>query len=194
MYQEALSTLRRLLDEARAAGDREPTAMTLATLGADGCPDARIVLLKRVDARGLCFFTNYTSTKARDIAANTEVALCLHWKTLRDGVQVRARGTAVKLGAAESDTYFATRSRPSQIGAWASLQSQILTDRSELESRFAEIERRYDDQPVPRPPHWGGYVVAPVRIEFWYGERFRLHERVCYARGRGGWSRSLLYP
>lgn len=168
--------------------------MTLATVAADGRPDARIVLLKQVDARGLCFFTNYTSTKAGDIATHPYVALCLHWKTVRDGVQVRAQGKATKLDAVESDVYFATRSRPSQIGAWASLQSRILPDRSELEARFAEIERRYADQAVPRPPNWGGYVVAPERIEFWYGARFRLHERVCYEHGRDGWSKALLYP
>ncbi len=194
MYQEAVATLKGLLEEARAAGDSEPTAMTLATVDSDDRPDARIVLLKHVDERGLCFFTNYASTKAGDIAVKADVALCLHWKTLGDGVQVRAQGRATKLEAAESDAYFATRSRPSQLGAWASLQSQILPDRAELQMRFDEVERRYAGQAVPRPPHWGGYVVAPVRMEFWYGARFRLHERVCYRLGEDGWSKGWLYP
>lgn len=189
-----MDALRDLLDEATAAGDPEPGAMTLATIDSDGRPAARIVLLKGIDARGLRFFTNYESAKAADIEAHPEVALCLHWKTLREGVQVRVVGSVTRVSATESDAYFATRARVSQIGAWASLQSQALSDRAEFEARIAEVERRYSGRPVPRPPHWGGYVIAPERIEFWYGARFRLHERVCYERGRDGWSKGLLYP
>ena len=194
LYQEALTTFERLLDEARASGDPEPTSMTLATADREGRVSARIVLLKGVDARGFRFFTNYTSAKGEQLAAHPQVALCFHWKTLREGVQVRVEGRVEQLSAAESDAYFASRPRGSQIGAWASLQSQPLADRETFERRVAEIEARYRDQPVPRPPHWGGYVVAPDRIEFWYGANFRLHERVCYARRDAVWSKGLLYP
>jgi len=193
LYQEALATFARLLDDARASGDPEPTAMTLATADANGRVSARIVLLKGVDARGFRFFTNYESAKASQLAAHPQVALCFHWKMLRDPVQVRIEGSVTRLPEAESDAYFATRPRGSQIGAWASLQSQPLPDRATFERRVAEFEARFKDS-VPRPPHWGGYVVAPDRIEFWYGAQFRLHERVCYERDSAGWRKGLLYP
>jgi pyridoxamine 5'-phosphate oxidase len=193
LYQQALATFRALLEEVRATNDPEPTAMTLATF-ADGHPDARIVLLKGVDERGFRFFTNYESAKGVQLAAFPQAALCFHWKTLRGGVQVRVEGSVEKLDAAESDAYFATRARGSQIGAWASSQSRTLPDRAEFETRIAEIERRFDGVAVPRPPHWGGFVVVPERIEFWYGADFRLHERQCYERGERGWSRRMLYP
>ncbi|MEO5623705.1 MAG: pyridoxamine 5'-phosphate oxidase [Dokdonella sp.] len=194
LYQQALATLSALLDEARAAGDPEPTAMTLATAG-EGRVSARIVLLKGIDPRGLHFFSNYTSDKGRQLERNAQSALCFHWKTLRDGVQVRVEGVATRLPAAESDTYFATRSRGSQIGAWASLQSQPLSNRDEFDTRIAQIETRFAGVPVPRPPHWGGYVLAPDRIEFWYGAAFRLHERMRYfVDAAGVWSRGMLFP
>ena len=194
LYQEALATFGRLLEDARASGDPEPTAMTLAT-ARDHRACARIVLLKGFDARGFRFFTNHESDKGRQLAARPQVALCFHWKTLRDGVQVRIEGCAEKLAAAESDAYFATRARGSQLGAWASLQSRPLADRAEFGARLADVERRFAGVPVPRPPHWGGYVVQPDRIEFWYGADFRLHERRLYARDAdGAWSRGLLYP
>lgn len=183
-----------LLEDAREAGDPEPTAMTLAT-SANGRVSARIVLLKGVDARGFRFFTNYGSDKGRQLAAEPVVALVFHWKTLRSGVQVRVEGRAERLPAAESDVYFATRPRGSQLGAWASLQSDTLDERATFERRIEELERRFADVPVPRPAHWGGYVVAPSRIEFWYGADFRLHERQCYERDeRGAWTRRMLYP
>ena len=194
LYQEALATFRELLDAARAAADPEPTAMTLATLGEDGRVSARIVLLKGVDEAGFRFFTNYESRKGAQLAAHAQAALCFHWKTLREGVQVRVEGVVEKLSAAESDAYFATRPRGSQIGAWASRQSQPLADRAEFEARIAEIERRFDGVPVPRPPHWGGFVVAPRCIEFWYGATYRLHERHVYVREGGVWRREMLYP
>jgi pyridoxamine 5'-phosphate oxidase len=194
LYQEALATFRGLLDEARASGDREPTAMTLASAAADGRVSARIVLLKNVDADGFRFFTNYESDKAAQLAAHAAVALCFHWKLLRDGVQVRVEGTVAKASAEESDSYFASRPRGSQIGAWASPQSRPLKDRATFEVRIAEFERRFDGMPVPRPPHWGGYVVSPDRIEFWYGAAFRLHERIRYEKHGGVWTRGLLYP
>ncbi len=194
LYQEALATFRDVLDEARASGDLEPTAMTLATV-ADGRVSARIVLLKGVDERGFRFFTNYESAKGAQLAVHPQVALCFHWKALREQVQVRVEGRAEHLPASESDAYFATRARGSQIGAWASRQSQPLADRHEFEARLAEVEARFAGAPVPRPPHWGGYVVAPDCIEFWYGAGFRLHERWRYERDEGGaWRKGLLYP
>jgi len=193
LYPAALATFDDLLAQARDAGDPEPNAMTLATIR-DGRPHARIVLFKGVDARGFRFFTNYDSDKGRDLAAQAQAALVFHWKTLRNGVQVRVEGRVEKLPASESDEYFATRPRGSQLGAWASLQSQPLPDRAEFDARYADAERRYADGDVPRPPHWGGYVVVPERIEFWYGADFRLHERVLYRLDAGGWSRQCLYP
>jgi len=182
------------MDEARAAGDPEPGAMTLATCG-EGRVSARIVLFKGADERGFRFFTNYESDKARQIDASPVVALCFHWKTIRSGVQVRVEGEARRTSMEESDAYFATRPRGSQSGAWASLQSRTLPDRAAFDARLADVERRFGDGAIPRPPHWGGYVVAPHRIEFWYGADFRLHERHLYERDAAGrWSRRMLYP
>jgi pyridoxamine 5'-phosphate oxidase len=194
LYQEALETFDGLLAQARDAGDPEPTAMTLASI--DGARiSARIVLLKGVDQRGFRFFTNYDSDKGMQLTAHPQAALCFHWKTLRNGVQVRIEGGVHKLDAADSDAYFATRPRGSQIGAWASSQSRTLADRAEFESRIADVERQFDGKPVVRPPHWGGFVLVPERIEFWYGADFRLHERQAYERDAGGvWTRRMLYP
>jgi pyridoxamine 5'-phosphate oxidase len=194
LYQEALATFRDLLAQAQASDDPEPTAMTLAT-SEDERLSARVVLLKGVDERGFRFFTNYDSAKGAQLAAHPQAALCFHWKTVRHGVQVRIEGRVERLDGAESDAYFATRARGSQIGAWASAQSHTLADRAEFEARIAAIEQRFDGIPVPRPPHWGGYVVVPERIEFWYGADFRLHERQYYERDVDGrWSRRMLYP
>jgi pyridoxamine 5'-phosphate oxidase len=194
LYQEALATFAELLEGARTAGDPEPTAMTLATaVGAR--VSARIVLLKGVDARGFRFFSNYDSDKGAQLAAQPAAALVFHWKTLRNGVQVRVEGHAERLSAAESDAYFASRPRGSQLGAWASLQSQTLDARASFDQRIAGFEQRFEGGVVPRPPQWGGYVVVPSRIEFWYGADFRLHERQCYEGGADGrWSRRMLYP
>lgn len=194
LYQQALTTFRQLLDEARTAGDPEPTAMTLATAAGGGRVAARIVLLKGVDERGFRFFTNYESAKGAQLAADPEAALCFHWKTLRNGVQVRVEGRIERLSAQESDAYFATRERGSQIGAWASLQSRPLADRAEFDARIAEAEHRFADAAVPRPPHWGGFVVVPRRIEFWYGAAHRLHERQVYVREGDAWRQGMLYP
>jgi pyridoxamine 5'-phosphate oxidase len=193
-HREAIATFADLLDRAREAGDPEPGAMTLATCDAQGRVSARIVLLKGVDAHGFRFFTNRLSAKGEQLAAHPGVALCFHWKTLPGQVQVRVEGRADPLSDAESDAYFATRSRGSQVGAWASRQSRELPDRATFEARIAEIEQRFAGREVPRPPHWGGYLVVPDRIEFWYGADFRLHERILYERAGDGWSRRLLYP
>jgi len=168
--------------------------MTVATSEAGGRISARIVLLKAVDADGFRFFTNYESLKGVQLAAHPQAALCFHWKLLREQVQVRVEGDASLLPTAESDAYFASRPRGSQIGAWASLQSQALPDRATFERRVAEFEKRYEGASVPRPPHWGGYLVRPDRIEFWYGARFRLHERVAYVCEGGVWRKGMLYP
>jgi pyridoxamine 5'-phosphate oxidase len=194
LYQEAIATIRTLLDEATRIGEAEPTAMTLATADASGRLSARIVLLKGVEERGVMFVTNYDSDKAEQLAAHPQAALCLLWKTLRDGIQVRIEGAVDKAGADESDVYFAGRARASQIGAWASRQSRTLASRAELDARVAEFERKFEGVAVPRPPNWGGYRLVPDMIEIWYGQRARLHDRVRYEIIDGAWSKRLLYP
>jgi pyridoxamine 5'-phosphate oxidase len=191
---EILDTFLRLLDEAKASGDREPTAMSVATVDGSGRVASRIVLLKGADERGFRFYTNYQSDKGDQIEAHPQVALCFHWKQLRDGVQVRVEGVARKLQDEESDTYFASRPRQSQIGAWASLQSQTLPDREAFEQRVARYEQQFDGREVTRPQHWGGYVVEADMLEFWYGAEFRLHERVRWDRHGQTWTSRLLYP
>ena len=194
LYQDALNTFTDLLEQAKRSPDPEPTAMTVATVGRDGRPAARTVLLKAFDERGFVFFTNFSSRKGRQLAANPQAALLFHWKHLREGVQVKIEGTVEPVSAAEADAYFASRPRGSQIGAWASLQSQPLASRELFERRVAEVEKRYEGQDVPRPPHWSGFRVVPERIEFWYGAQFRLHERQCYERVDGAWTQAMLYP
>lgn len=194
LYIEALDTFRELLDEARAAGDPEPTAMTLATASRDGRPAARTVLLKGVDARGFVFFTNFDSRKGQHLRENPQAALLFLWKTLRHQVQAKIEGRVERVSDEEADAYFASRPRMSQLGAWASLQSQTLDSREIFEKRLADYEREFAGGEVPRPPHWGGYRVVPDRIEFWYGAEFRLHERHCYERVDGTWTKRLLYP
>jgi len=191
---EILDTFLRLLDEAKASGDRDPTAMSVATVDGSGRVASRIVLLKGADERGFRFYTNYQSDKGDQIEVHPQVALCFHWKQLRDGVQVRVEGVARKLQEEESDAYFASRPRQSQIGAWASLQSQTLPDREAFEQRVARYEQQFDGREVTRPPHWGGYVVEADMLEFWYGAEFRLHERVRWDRHGQTWTSRLLYP
>ena len=194
LKREILDTFVQLLEEAKAAGDREPTAMNLATADAAGRISSRIVLLKGVDERGFRFFTNYQSDKGGQLEEHPQVALNFHWKGVRECVQVRVEGLSRKLLAEESDAYFATRARGSQIGAWASLQSQTLPDRETFEQRVARYEQEFEGRDVPRPPHWGGYVVEPDMVEFWYGAEFRLHERVRWSRHGQTWTQRMLYP
>ena len=184
-----------LLDRARKTpGIPDATGMTLSTVGADGRPSARVVLLKGIDQRGLVFYTNYTSRKAREIAARPHVTLTFWWPHLES--QVRFEGPAVKGTPEEADAYFATRPRVSQIGAWASDQSAPLASREEIEQRFAALEKKYEGKPIPRPPHWGGYRVTPSSVEFWWNRPGRLHERELYTRPNPGapWTMTLLNP
>lgn len=171
----------------------EANAMTLATTDAAGQPHARIVLLKDRDARGFRFFTNYESDKGREIAASPRVALLFHWQPLER--QVRVEGTAEKVSREESDAYFQSRPLASRLGAWASAQSAVLPDRAALEARYAELDNIYAEGCVPLPPHWGGYVVRPERLEFWQGRRSRLHDRFRYTREVDGrWRLERLAP
>lgn len=194
LYQTALDTFADLLAQAMQSQDPEPTAMTVATVGRDGRPAARTVLLKGVDARGFVFYTNFNSRKGQQLAINPQAALLFHWRFLQEGVQVKIEGTVEPVTAAEADAYFASRPRGSQIGAWASLQSQTLASREVFEQRVAEVEKQYEGIDVPRPGHWSGFRVVPERIEFWYGARFRLHERQSFERENGVWTQRMLYP
>ena len=183
---------RRWFDEALRAELDDPNAMTLATVGADGQPAARIVLLKEVDGRGFVFFTNYESRKGRDLAAHPRAALVFWWAPLER--QVRVEGAVERVDAALSDRYFASRPRESRLGAWASDQSRPIANRAVLEERMEALEARYPGDDVPRPPHWGGYRVVPTRIEFWQGRQSRLHDRLQYTPSDGGWRRERLAP
>ncbi len=194
LYTSALATFSDLLEQAKQSIDPEPTAMTVATVGRDGRPAARTVLLKGFDERGFVFYTNFSSRKGRQLAANPQAALLFHWRHLHEGIQVKIEGTVEPVSAEEADAYFASRPRGSQIGAWASLQSQPLASREQFDARYADVEKQYEGAPVPRPPHWSGFRVVPERIEFWYGAQFRLHERQCYERSNGVWSQVMLYP
>lgn len=177
----------------RAEAHKIDTApMTLATLDAAGNPSARIVLLRVVDSRGFGFFTNYNSRKGRELDATRKAALCIHWIALDE--QIRIEGDVERMASDESDAYFTQRPRGSQLGAWASDQSAVLTSRETLEEKYREIERRFEGRSVDRPPFWGGYRVVPRRIEFWYGRPDRLHDRVVYQRDGSAWRIERLYP
>lgn len=178
--------------EARTTEINDSNAMALATADSQGRPSVRMVLLKGYDERGFVFYTNRESRKAGDLAANPHVALLFHWKSLRR--QIRIEGPIAFASDAESDAYFASRSRDSQLGAWASDQSRPLHSRATFEARFAEVQARFEGQPVPRPPHWGGYRVTPERIEFWLDREHRLHERRVFTRAGEGWQEGMLYP
>jgi len=180
------------MQDAEASEPNDANAMTLATTTPGGHPSARIVLLKSWDPTGFVFYTNLESRKSAEIKANPAVALLFHWKSR--GRQVRIEGTCVLVSDAEADAYFETRPRISQLGAWASDQSRPLATRGELEDRLAAVTARYGDGPIPRPPHWSGWHVAPLAIEFWENREFRLHDRAVFTRAATGWSATRLYP
>jgi pyridoxamine 5'-phosphate oxidase len=188
-----MDLFRRWFEDAIASGSRLPDAMTLATATKDGKPSARMVLLKQIDERGFVFYTNYLSQKARDLDDNPRAALVLYWVQLDR--QVRVEGKVERISSAESDEYFETRPRESQIGALASPQSEVIESRDVLEKRYAELDDLYRNGPVERPSHWGGYRLKPERIEFWQNRSGRLHDRILYERQSGqSWTIKRLAP
>lgn len=191
--RDPIRQVQKWLDLARAAGVKEPTAMTLATTTASGKPSARIVLLKGIDHRGFVFYTNYLSRKGRELAKNPRAALVLYWPALDR--QVRITGRVSKLSAAESDEYFNSRPEGSRFSAAVSPQSSVIQSRAALERKLAKLKAAYPDAAPPRPKHWGGYVVRPTEIEFWQQGVDRLHDRLRYRRPRNGsWNVERLAP
>lgn len=179
--------------EAHEAGMLEPNAMTLATVGEDGHPSARIVLLKAVDWRGFIFFTNYESKKGRELARNPRAALNIFWPEMER--QVCIAGTTTRISAGESDEYFKSRPKGSRLAAWVSCQSEVIPDRTVLETKLSAAQEKYPADEVPRPPYWGGYCLAPERIEFWQGRQNRLHDRFQYSKqADGSWKLERLSP
>lgn len=182
------------MEQALAAELDEPYAMTLSSIGMDGFPDSRIVLLRKADERGFSFFTNYSSQKGIQVENHPQVAINFFWAGLER--QVRIKGEIQKLSEQESDDYFNSRPRESQLGAWASQQSQFLESREWLEKRVQELSREFENKPVPRPINWGGYVVVPVQMEFWQGRPNRLHDRMLYIKDKlsDSWLIQRLFP
>ncbi len=192
---DPFALFRAWMADASASEPNDPNAMTLATVDADGLPNARIVLLKGFDERGFCFFTNTRSAKGRELDGAGKAAIVFHWKSLAR--QVRARGLVARVSDAEADAYYLSRPWGSRIGAWASDQSQPLASRDELVARVAEVEKRHPEgSNLPRPPHWTGYRLTPLAIEFWHDRPFRLHDRVTFTRPdeTTPWSRLRLFP
>jgi pyridoxamine 5'-phosphate oxidase len=190
--QEPLRLFKTWYAEAEASEPNDPNAMALATVDADGLPDVRMVLLKSADETGFVFYTNTESAKGDELAANPRAALVLHWKSLRRSIRVR--GPVTRVSDAEADAYFQSRHRDSRIGAWASRQSRPLESRFALEKAVASYAARFAIGEVPRPPHWTGFRITPVQIEFWRDRPFRLHDRVRFVRKGDGWDQSRLYP
>ena len=170
----------------------DPNAISLSTVNSKGQPNVRIVLMKSFNEDGLTFFTNSSSSKGKEIESNTNIAACFYWKSIEK--QVRIRGKVRKISGIESDAYFSSRDRKSKIGAWASLQSKPLKNRKELEKRFNLISKEYRNIDIPRPPHWGGFIIKPIEIEFWHNKPYRLHERVLFKIKKRKWIKSFLYP
>lgn len=191
-YANAIQTLARWVDEAREAGEVEPTAMTLATSSGDGVVAARVVLMKQLDERGVVFYTNRDSVKGQHLRAHPRAAACFYFSRLER--QVRIEGPVAPVTDEEADDYFRSRPRGSQIGAWASDQSRPLENREALEQRVADLEAQYASRDVPRPPHWSGYRLVPEAIELWQGRASRLHERWRIEQSGAAWKRTLLNP
>lgn len=189
---EAFRRFGEWMERAVAAGVPEPTAFTLATADAEGRPSARMLLLKGFDEAGFVFYTNLDSRKAGELAANPHAALCFFWQPLE--LQVRIEGPVARVDDAEADAYYASRPRGSRIGAWASEQSRPLASYQELMARVAEYEARFAEGEIPRPPHWSGFRLSPLRIEFWQGRANRLHERERFDLDGDGWRVQHLYP
>jgi len=180
------------LKDAEQSEPNDPNALSLATVDADGLPNVRMVLLKGFDEQGFVFYTNFESAKGREILGSMKAAMCFHWKSLRR--QVRVRGPVEVVTDAEADAYYATRPRGSRIGAWASAQSRPLEGRFALEKSVAEYTARHAIGDIPRPPHWSGFRIRPVEIEFWHDRPFRLHDRLQFRREGEGWGKQRLYP
>jgi pyridoxamine 5'-phosphate oxidase len=179
-------------EEAQKAGIEEPGMMTLATVGPDGRPSARMVLFKELHHQGLTFFTNYQSRKAGEMDQNPYISVVVYWPQL--GYQIRVEGKAEKIPGQQSDMYFSTRPRQSQLGAWASSQSSVIPSETTLEARMLHYRKLYEGGPVPRPPYWGGYRLIPDRYEFWREGKHRLHSRVMFEKAGTSWKRSILAP
>ena len=179
-------------DENLTSQPIEPSAVLLSTVGPDGAPSSRVVLLKGMDPRGFVFFTNYESRKGQELAAEPRAALTFFWPELER--QVHVVGVAEKISSEESEAYFKTRPETSRVGAWASKQSSVIQNRRELEDRFRELAERFANKEIPCPPFWGGYRVTPTRFEFWQGRRSRLHDRICYEQKDGAWAIFRLSP
>ena len=190
--QEPIDLFNSWLEKASAQEANDPTAMSLATVDAQGRPSVRMVLLKGVDTDGFVFYTNTESRKGQELAENSHAALCFHWKGIRR--QVRVQGRAALVSDSEADAYFASRAKDSQIGAWASIQSQPMVGRFDLEKRVARFAAKHVLGKVPRPEYWSGYRIVPNLIEFWEDRPFRLHDRTVYERDGEGWKTTKLYP
>lgn len=192
MASDPLVVFNEWMEQAIAAGLLEPNAMTVATATADGKPSARVLLLKEVNGEGFVFFTNYQSRKGEELMANPYAALVFDWHTLQR--QVRVEGEVEKLSLEASDDYFNSRPEGARVGAWVSPQSKVVQGREELNRLQEEQEKRFREEPVYRPPHWGGFLVRPTAVEFWQGRPSRLHDRVVYHKTEGGWTKQRLAP